>query len=161
GGNGGYSRGGVGGTAGYGKSYLTFNDPMVNATPASSLTGYSRATGGNASGSTIPGTGGAANSPINLTGSHDVRAQSFANGANGGAGASSTLNNAVSGTTTGGTLQLYQTARGGAGGYSNGGTVGQAGYAASGLSFNDATATSLQGSSKAYGGAGGNGRGTS
>jgi hypothetical protein len=88
----------------------------------------------------------------------------------GGAGAGSTLTNAVSGTTTGGTLGLYQTATGGAGG--NGHTYhynhrfyagpGQGGTATSSLTFNDVTAntthaSTLRGYSTAIGGAGGSG----
>jgi hypothetical protein len=60
-----------------------------------------------------------------------------------GAGASSTLTNVVSGTTTGGTLGLYQTATGGAGGDNFYGP-GQGGTATSSLTFNDVTANSIE-----------------
>ena len=66
-------------------------------------------------------------------------------GANGGAGASSTISNAVSGTTTGGTLTLGETANGGNGGNSSGGGVGgAAGSANASLTFNDVTANTIQ-----------------
>ena len=84
--------------------------------------------------------------------------------ANGGVGASSTLTNAVTGTTTGGTLNLLQTANGGHGGgnYSAGANGGVGGAATSSLTFNDATANPIHasnftGTSHAYGGAGGPG----
>ena len=58
-------------------------------------------------------------------------------GANGGAAASSTLTNAVTGSTLYGALTLNQTVTGGAGGFSNGGTAGAAGSATSTLTFDD------------------------
>jgi hypothetical protein len=81
-------------------------------------------------------------------------------GGAGGAGASSTLTNAVSGATTGGYLRLSQTSNGGAGGYgSSGGSGGTGGDATSSLTFDDtknATASSnLTGASTPNGGAGG------
>ncbi|WP_158746247.1 hypothetical protein, partial [Acidisphaera sp. L21] len=66
----------------------------------------------------------------------------------------------MSGTSFGGALLVQQTANGGAGGYSNGGTVGVAGTATSNLTFNDNAANtththSLTGGSIANGGTGG------
>ena len=69
-------------------------------------------------------------------------------GASSGAGGSSTLTNAASGTTTGGYLFLTQIAGGGAGGYSGGGTAGAAGTGSSALTFSDPTSASLTGSAR-------------
>ena len=86
-------------------------------------------------------------------------------GADGGAGAPSTLTNAVSGSTNGGDLTLYQTAEAGAGGSSYGGTAGAGAAAASSLYFSDLLnptgSVVVTGSSAADGGAGGVGRGGS
>ena len=81
-------------------------------------------------------------------------------GANGGAGASSTITDAVTGTTTGGSLELRQNADGGTGGYSTTGSAGAAGAATSNLTFNDETANATDastvfGRTAATGGAGG------
>ena len=57
--------------------------------------------------------------------------------ANGGAGAASTLTNAVKGATNGGYLKLYQTATGGAGGGTYSGASGAGGAASSSLTFDD------------------------
>ncbi len=81
-------------------------------------------------------------------------------GASGGVGAASTLTNAVTGRTNGGTLGLYQIARGGAGGASSGGTAGAGGAAVSSLTFDDVTANPVHAYefnsfAHAYGGAGG------
>src|SRR5690242_14879159 len=58
-------------------------------------------------------------------------------GANGGAGAASSLANAVSGSTVVGRLTLSQTAYGGVGGASYGGVAGLGGNASAMLAFND------------------------
>jgi hypothetical protein len=86
-----------------------------------------------------------------------------ASGANGGQGATSTLTEAVSGSTAGGAgsiLTLNQFATGGAGGGSSASTGGAGGGAVSNLSFNDVAtntthANSITGTVGAYGGAGG------
>ena len=81
----------------------------------------------------------------------------------GGAGASSTLTNAVTGHSNFGVLRLDQYAVGGAGGGSAVGVGGAAGGATSNLTFNDDTtnpssqAYILHTTSSAYGGAGGSG----
>ena len=80
-------------------------------------------------------------------------------GASGGAGAASTLTNAVSGQTSGGALQLYQTATGGAGGYGTGNANATGGAGTSSLTFSDLVSTTksatLTGKSTAVGGLGG------
>ncbi len=79
-------------------------------------------------------------------------------GPSGGAGASSTLINGVSGVATNGSLYLSQTAIAGTGGSGYGGQAGAAGNGASTLVFTDSSATPatvLLGSSAAQGGNGG------
>jgi hypothetical protein len=120
-------------------------------------TGQSGGAGGVASGATASASGYAASASVTQTGGSGGRGYS---GAGGGVGASSTLTNAVSGTTTGGYLKLYQMATGGAGGYSSGGAGGLGGAGNSSLSFNDVTANplhanSLTGTSTGTGGASG------
>ena len=83
-------------------------------------------------------------------------------GAKGGAGAASTLINAVTGSATDdGSLFLTQAAVGGAGGSADTGTAGAAGAASSALTFSDVAAATknagLNGTSNATGGAGGAG----
>jgi len=81
-------------------------------------------------------------------------------GAAGGSGAASNLTNAVTGATTGGFLQLYQTAAGGGGGAGSG-VGGAGGAASSSLTFDDTTnttrAATFNGYSKAQGGVGASG----
>ncbi len=85
-------------------------------------------------------------------------------GAAGGAGAASALDNAVTGSTYGGTLRLIQAAIGGAGGEVRA-TAGAGGAASASLGFDDLShlnqSADLEGDSKSYGGAGGNGSGGS
>jgi hypothetical protein len=80
--------------------------------------------------------------------------------ANGGAGASSTLTNAVSGVTAGGNLSLSQEADGGWAGGSSGGKAGAAGNGNSSLTFDDTKNTTesldVNGIVVAAGGYGGN-----
>ena len=83
-------------------------------------------------------------------------------GANGGAGGAVTLDNKVTGVTTGGSLRLVQRATAGAGGGSNGGAGGAGGHAVSQNIFNDVTANaidagSVYGRTQSYGGRGGSG----
>ncbi len=116
--------------------------------------------GGAVFGSTAYASGYNAKAVVSQSGGAGV---SGLGGATGGAGASSTLTNAVSGATDGGTLKLYQTAAGGNGGYAGGpgGTAGAGGAAGSYLTFDDTknpvAASAVTGSSSAYGGFGGNG----
>jgi hypothetical protein len=92
-------------------------------------------------------------------------------GAAGGAGAASTLTNAVSGTANGGYLRLRQNSTGGAGGYAaSGGVSGAGGAGTSSLTVTDTKASSLiayvtgiggsGGTSPSVGGVGGAGTGT-
>ena len=79
-------------------------------------------------------------------------------GATGGNGASSTLTDAVSGSTLGGHLTLQQTALGGFGGAaSGGGAAGTGGAAASSLSITDTTSATVNLLSSAIGETGGTG----
>jgi hypothetical protein len=84
-------------------------------------------------------------------------------GASGGAGASSYLPDVVTGSTTGGILQLRQSARGGNGGGSYSSSGGAGGNATSTLTFDDTvngtTASTVRGYSLAYGGSGGRANG--
>jgi hypothetical protein len=83
-------------------------------------------------------------------------------GTAGGAGASSTLADAVFGTASaGGYILLRQTAIGGAGGEGSWGWTGAGGAASSQLTFADTIASVLHGYTTAEGGAAGLGRGTS
>ncbi|HEV2364147.1 MAG TPA: hypothetical protein VGS12_08125, partial [Caulobacteraceae bacterium] len=81
-------------------------------------------------------------------------------GANGGAGASILVANNASGSTAGGTLNLGETAQGGAGGSSAGGAAGAGGYGNATLTFNDNLNANSSATVGAYvdgiGGAGGN-----
>jgi hypothetical protein len=83
-------------------------------------------------------------------------------GAKGGAGAASSLTKGVSGATRGGALSITQTANGGWGGESFGGTGGTGGAATSALTLDDTKnstkSASLTGMITALGGAGGAGQ---
>ncbi len=86
-------------------------------------------------------------------------------GAIGGAGANTTLTNTATGGTTGGTLTLRQVVRGGDGGEGEGASGGNGGAGMSNLTFNDATANTvdaavLSGFATGYGGAGGSAGGS-
>jgi len=167
GGNGGSSASGSGGTGGYAVS-------SVNASTNSSFGGdYFQVTakatggkGGNASGAGIDaGFGGvseataigeAQGATLNVTASQTGGdGGDGSNGANGGAGAASSMDNFISGTTTG-ELQLTQTVRGGNGGSSDSGRGGNGGEAITSMAFDNDTATYLTETVNAYGGDGGN-----
>ena len=173
-----YARGigGAGGGVGYGS---VSNGGAGGAVSAASATAQAlTATGGTASATanvqggyggagrgagSAGGAGGAATGTvatasgvnINVTVSQSGGGGGLGRGlADGGAGAASTLSNAVSGTASGDVL-LNQTARGGSGGYSRGGAGGSAGKASSSLTASDSTSTRFQGAVAAVGGAGG------
>src|SRR5437773_10863902 len=106
--------------------------------------------------------------PVVTASGHSVYARAYQfggrggygiNGADGGAGADSTLTNAVAGATTGGRLDLRQGATGGVGGYGRTGNGGRAGTGKSYLAFNDPTqmrpTTYREGTNRATGGTGG------
>ena len=170
GGNGGQvlSGGGNGGLGGHGQA-------SIDVTGSSIVKTYADAAGGNGgSGYGIGqhgGAGGTASAARSYASGFSARAAAYQRGgsggsgtagADGGAGAASTLTNAVIGRTTGGYLQLNQVAVGGAGGYSNGATAGAGGLAVSTFTFNDVArnpiaASSLSGRVVARGGAGGRG----
>jgi hypothetical protein len=84
----------------------------------SSITEAAHATANATGGIGYAGGGIASNTTASASGfsAYATATQTGGGGGGGGAGASSMLTNAVSGTTTGGTLDLYQTATGGAGG---------------------------------------------
>ena len=85
--------------------------------------------------------------------------------ANGGSGAAVILNNAVNGETNGGTLEFNETAEGGSGGSSDGGTVGAAGEGSASLVFNDTKSGTesalVNATATGVGGSGGTGSGGS
>ena len=110
--------------------------------------------GGAVSGATATASGFAAKAVVIQTGGRG--GSSYGSGGAGGLGASSTLTNAVSATTTGGYERLYQTATGGGGGHSSSGTGGAGGAGTSSLTFNDNTANPIH-ASRTYGRATGNG----
>ncbi len=181
GGGGGFSNGGVVGKAGYGKSYLTFDDNTTNPTPANYLYGNSDAEGGTGAGYLGPGVitsaGGAATASIDLTGAHFVQANVRAIGntagsaanfgmvapadANGGAGGAATVTQAkaTSTSTTAKGAYASATAEGGAGGLGAGsGKTGGAGGAAV-VAPVYASGHSASASAYQRGGSGGNGVG--
>ena len=163
-----FATGGTGALIGAGGAAIGARAAAVS-TATSGVT-YARAdeTGGRGGADHVGGgAGGAAYGSFAHASGHDAQAvvvQTGGAGGNapdayGGAGGNSTLINGVSGSTSGGTLKLNQTAIGGAGGDSTYYTGGRGGNASSSLSFDGSAAilpaSSIYGRSTARGGKGG------
>jgi len=161
---GGGSKGGIGGAAtassnatnNAGYAYAGSNAVGGNGGRAFRA-GYTGGAGGIASNSKATASGVSATASIYQRGGAGGNGYG---GADGGAGADSTLLDAVAGASTTGPLSLTQTAKGGAGGYAKGGLGGVAGKASSKFTYSalgGSPGSTFTGTATATGGKGGGG----